>query len=97
MSRTNSRQASERTPISTKTPPPASATVLQTIGSPKVTGTQPKPSTVTLTPNVRPTLSFANVAANKEAASENKVTETNDDKIDTNMEKVTEKAVEVAI
>ena len=37
------------------------------------------------------------MAANKEAASENKVTETNDDKIDTNMEKVTEKAVEVAI
>lgn len=97
MSRTNSRQASERTPVSTKTPPPTSATGSQTTGSPKVTNTQPKPSTVTLAPNVRPTLSFANVAANKEAASENKVTETNDDKIGANMEKVTEKVVEVAI
>jgi len=97
MSRTNSRQASERTPISTKTPPPTSATGLQTIGSPKVTSIPLKPSTVTLTQNVRPTLSFANVAANKEAASENKLTETNDDNTDANMEKVTKKVVEVAI
>jgi hypothetical protein len=83
MSRTNSRQASERVPISNKTPPPTSATGSQTTGSPKVTNSQLKAPSVILTPNVRPTLSFANVAANKE--------ETKDDKMETDMEKVTEK------
>jgi hypothetical protein len=97
MSRTNSRQASERTSINTGTPPPTSATGSQSTGSPTVANAQPKPSSVTLAPNVRPSLSFANVAANKEAASENRVA-ANDNKIDANIEKVTEKALaEVAL
>lgn len=98
MSRTNSRQASERTPtISSKTPPPTSVTSPQISASSKVTNAQPKSPNVTLAPNVRPTLSFANVAANKEAASENRVEEANDDKLDANIEKVTERVAEVVI
>jgi hypothetical protein len=80
MSRTNSRQASERTPISNRTPPPTSATGSQTTGSPKVTNSQLKAPSVISSPSVRPTLSFANVAANKETASENKGEKTKDEK-----------------
>jgi len=80
MSRTNSRQASERTPISNRTPPPTSATGSQNTGSPKVTNSQLKAPSVISSPSVRPTLSFANVAANKETASENKGEKTKDEK-----------------
>lgn len=97
MSRTNSRQASERTPITTRTPPPTSVTGSQTTGSPKGPSSQSKAPSVTLVPNVRPTLSFANVAANKETASENRVEDATDYKIDTSVDKVTETVAEVVI
>lgn len=56
MSRTNSRTATERS-SRTSTPP---------ANSQNKTPSSPKPSNYVLAPNVRPTLSFANVAANKE-------------------------------
>lgn len=56
MSRTNSRTATERN-SRTSTPPANSQNKIPS---------SPKPSNYVLAPNVRPTLSFANVAANKE-------------------------------
>ncbi|TFK40088.1 hypothetical protein BDQ12DRAFT_680318 [Crucibulum laeve] len=57
MSRTSSRTAIERTPIArTRTPPPSSSNSASLASMKSVN---------TLIPNVRPTLSFANVAANK--------------------------------
>lgn len=55
MSRTNSRTATERN-TRTSTPP----------NSQNKIPSSPKPSNYVLAANVRPTLSFANVAANKE-------------------------------
>jgi len=63
MSRTNSRSGSERPPARPRTPPPPAAPV----------AVSPRAATRTLAPNVRPTLSFANVAANKESTSENEI------------------------
>lgn len=61
MSRTNSRQASERTPLTgTRTPPSASA---NNAGSANMAS--PKTALRSLAPTVRPTLSFANAAAAK--------------------------------
>lgn len=94
MSRTNSRQASERNPVSNRSPPASSTISSQTTGLPKATTSQPKSPSMTLAPNVRPSLSFANVAANKEVASENKVEQ---DKIDAITEMVMEKVEEVTI
>jgi hypothetical protein len=94
MSRTNSRQASERNPMNNRSPPASSTIGSQTTGSPKVTASQPKSPSTTLAPNVRPSLSFANVAANKEAASENKAEQ---DKIEDITEMVTEKVEEVTV
>lgn len=59
MSRTNSRSGSERPATRPRTPP---AAIPPTTSSPRA------PSR-TLAPNVRPTLSFANVAASKESTS----------------------------
>ncbi|KXN84556.1 putative RNA-binding protein sce3 [Leucoagaricus sp. SymC.cos] len=60
MSRTNSRSGSER-PARPRTPPPSTA--------PGPATSSPRAPARTLAPNVRSTLSFANVAANKERAS----------------------------
>ncbi|KAF5345668.1 hypothetical protein D9756_011574 [Leucocoprinus leucothites] len=59
ISRTSSRTASERPSARPRTPPITSAP----------SASSPRVSTRTLAPNVKPTLSFANVAANKEKAS----------------------------
>ncbi|KAG5637973.1 hypothetical protein H0H81_002417 [Sphagnurus paluster] len=91
MSRTNSRQASERSPFtaSPRTPPAAA--------SPKLASASvPKPA---LAPSVRPTLSFASAAAARRdaaaAAAERKAEE--EKKGGGEVEKVTEKVAEVAI
>jgi RNA recognition motif-containing protein len=64
MSRTSSRTASERTLINrTRTPPPVSNTT-----SPPLTPPSPKPSAGAVSANVRPSVSFANVASAKRAA-----------------------------
>jgi RNA recognition motif-containing protein len=63
MSRTSSRTASERTLVNrTRTPPPVS-----NIMSPPVTPPSPKPSGA-VSANIRPSVSFANVASTKRAA-----------------------------
>ncbi len=61
MSRTSSRTGSERPPARPRTPPTSTT---PTASSPRAPSRVPAP-------NVRPTLSFANVAANKEIVSEN--------------------------
>lgn len=80
MSRTSSRTASERSPLNrTMTPPPATHTP-----------TSPKLSSPTLAPTVRPTLSFANVAAKRDEVKVEK-----DEK--TEVSDVTEKVADVTI
>ncbi|KAG6817184.1 hypothetical protein H0H87_011886 [Tephrocybe sp. NHM501043] len=84
MSRTNSRQASERTPLtSTHTIPTSAAGSAVGSASPKIA---PK----SLAPSVRPTLSFANAAAAKKEAA------VKEDKSD-EVEKVAEKVAEVEV
>ncbi|KAG6819591.1 hypothetical protein H0H93_010475 [Arthromyces matolae] len=90
MSRTNSRQPSERAPpAGTRTPPTSSGASLPAV----TTGTaSPKTAPRSLAPSVRPTLSFANAAAAKkrdEAAGK-------DDKQD-DVQKITEKVAEVEV
>ncbi|KAF5382011.1 hypothetical protein D9615_004186 [Tricholomella constricta] len=106
ISRTNSRQASERSPLTgARTPPTTGSTGS---GSPKVasatTPAHPKPA---LAPSVRPTLSFASAAAAKRdaasaiAAASNEKAEPQDEKRAKaeadDVEKVVEKVAEVAI
>jgi hypothetical protein len=107
MSRTNSRQGSERSPFSNniRTPPPSAGSHPTTTTVTPIAPTAPSPKTATppqqpkpaLAPNVRATLSFANVAANKESVSalEKKVEEVNNNGV--NIETVAEKVAEVAI
>jgi hypothetical protein len=75
MSRTNSRTASERGGPRARSPPTASSPVAP-----------PR----TLAPTVRPTLSFANVAAKKES-SEKK------DQVDADINEVTDKTADLAV
>lgn len=94
MSRTNSRTASERSPLVGTRTPPSSAAVAGV--SPKLAhaAAQPKPA---LAPSVRPTLSFASAAkreAEKKAEdAEKKKQAEGDDAV----EAVTAKVAEVAV
>ncbi|KAF8072150.1 hypothetical protein FPV67DRAFT_1578519 [Lyophyllum atratum] len=102
MSRTSSRQGSERSPFGTRTPPASATTGSNTPASPKLGNAaaagQPKPA---LAPSVRPTLSFANAAAAKRdaaAAAEKKAGEQDEKKSGADeVEQVTEKVAEVAV
>ncbi|KAG6853963.1 hypothetical protein C0991_012109 [Blastosporella zonata] len=88
MSRTNSRQASERAPLTGTGTPPTSAGV-SAAGS-SIASASPKIAPKSLAPSVRPTLSFANAAAaKKEAAAK----EERSDEV----EQVTEKVAEVEV
>ncbi|KAG5642059.1 hypothetical protein DXG03_003730 [Asterophora parasitica] len=91
VSRTNSRQPSERSPLAgTRTPPTAASAGS---ASPKIANatvaSTPKPA---LAPSVRPTLSFASAAASKKEAAADKA-----DTAGAEVEKVAEKVAEVAI
>jgi len=66
MSRTNSRTGSERPSVQPRTPPPSTVPV----------ASSPRTSSRIPAPNVRATLSFANVAANKESVSESEGAQT---------------------
>ncbi|KAG6899066.1 hypothetical protein C0993_001223 [Termitomyces sp. T159_Od127] len=88
MSRTNSRQASERAPLTgTRTPPSASAN--GPAGSANMAS--PKTAPRSLAPTVRPTLSFANAAAAKREEIQAK--EEKKDEVD----KIAEKVAEVEV
>jgi len=64
MSRTNSRTASERSSLHRTRTPPLSSSTPQTPTSPQLSSHIPNPPLPT---NVRPSLSFAKVAAKKES------------------------------
>ncbi|KAG6811208.1 hypothetical protein H0H92_008570 [Tricholoma furcatifolium] len=84
LSRTNSRQASERTPLASAHTPPTSA------GVSAASTASPKAAPKSLAPNVRPTLSFANAAAaKKDLASKEEKKE--------DVEKAAEKVAEVEL
>ncbi|KAG5723855.1 putative RNA-binding protein sce3 [Termitomyces sp. T112] len=87
MSRTNSRQASERVPL-TSTPPSAGANA--PAGSANMAS--PKTAPRSLAPTVRPTLSFANAAAAKREEVPTKQEKENDQ-----VDKVAEKIAEVEV
>lgn len=74
MSRTSSRTGTERPSLTsrTRTPPPTLSTSQTLSTAPKLTTSSPRLSNPTLTPNVRPTLSFASAAAKKEGLLERK-------------------------
>lgn len=97
MSRTNSRTASERSPlVGTRTPPGSSGTHTPT--SPKLAHAHPKAPNPALAPSVRPTLSFANAAKRDAALLEKKNEEAASDRNkNTEVEEVTEKVADVTI
>lgn len=95
MSRTNSRTASERSPLNrTRTPPPSSPNSQ----SPAVPNS-PKQINRNLAPSVRPTLSFANAAAKKEQAAADQKANEEEKKLDsdTAVEQITDKAGELTV
>jgi translation initiation factor 4B len=99
MSRTNSRTASERSPlVSTRTPPPPGSSGTHTPTSPQLAHAQPKAPNPALAPSVRPTLSFANAAKKDAALLDKKFEESaGDENKNIVVEEVAEKVADVAI
>ncbi|KAF9456341.1 hypothetical protein BDZ94DRAFT_1275903 [Collybia nuda] len=97
MSRTNSRTASERSPlVGARTPPGSSGT--HTPASPKPAYVQPKGPNPALAPSVRPTLSFANAARKDATLAERKAEEiSSDDSKNKSVEEVTEKTGDITL
>ncbi|GLB40657.1 putative RNA recognition motif containing protein [Lyophyllum shimeji] len=101
MSRTSSRQASERPPLTgARTPPTAGSTGSHAPASPKSANAsaQPKPG---LGPSVRPTLSFASAAGAKRdtaaAAAAEKKDETTEQPNANEVEQIADKAAQMAV
>ncbi|RDB28395.1 putative RNA-binding protein sce3 [Hypsizygus marmoreus] len=91
MSRTSSRTASERSPLSGSRTPPATSPVPHTSPKPANATMVPKPAS--LAPTVRPTLSFASAAKKDSAATAALEKTEKDDEV----EKIAEKVAEVAV